>query len=889
MDFLSDLPNESLAILNRAGVIALMSNAKTINTAHVALSVLEQSIRPYLLEKYSINLPAMRKWLGVDLAKAATPNKELLKITNSVRSAVIHANQIARNDGHECNPAHILYSIMLSTESLGRSMLASSGLTGIKLDNFIEEIHREAIKPSFLANMDNNSLAFDWDGSTNILELDMNAFWKYFDDMVRERGIDPKLINNYNPDRLDNMRQAGEVSDRHEFRNSDNKSTIIERYSRNLTELASARKLDPLIGRQSELDRLMTVLGRRTKNNPILIGEAGVGKTAIVEGLAQRIVDGEVPSFLADCQIIEIDLPAIVAGTKYRGEFEERLMRLVSAIEKDNNLIAFIDEIHLLVGAGNSEDSMDAANILKPALARGKLRLIGATTNDEYRRKIEPDTALMRRLQEIEVAPPSSAETATILRGIVSKYTAFHNVSVSDDIIDEIVRVSDRYINNDRYQPDKAIDVLDETATQVRIKNDNYTKRNSAKQSIQRYQIEIEKLSSDMEQAVSNQDYEKAAICKMRVSQLKDKISGLTSRDNIDNPIAITSADVSATVSKMTGIPLSQLKESDAKKLIDLEKHLSARVVGQPKAIKAVAQAIRRSRAGVSDGNRPIGSFIFLGPTGVGKTELARVLADEMFGSVNNLIKIDMSEFSEKHTMARLVGAPAGYVGYEDGGQLTNKVRRQPYSVILFDEIEKAHPEVFNMLLQIIEDGVLTDGHGKKVDFRNCIIILTSNIGASKLSRQPLGFSSVSTDSKSQNLDKENEVMKSLRQTMRPELINRFDKIVVFNSLDMPGLKLICNLLLDELKQRLIDKEVHLSVTNRLIKHLIDRGVDDKYGARPLRRLIQDTLEVKLSDQIISGSIKPGDFIAADYIGGELVLKKSAKAANSKKSLKPVK
>lgn len=889
MDFLSDLPNESLAILNRAGVIALMSNAKIINTAHVTLSILEQSIRPHLLEKYSISLPAMRKWLGVDLVKVVTPSKELFKITNSVRSAVIHANQIARNDGCECNPVHILYSIMLATESLGRSMLASSGLTGIKLDNFIEEIHREAIKPSFLASRDNNSLAFDWDGSTNILELDMNAFWKYFDDMVRERGIDPKLINNYNPDRLDNMRQAGEVSDRHEFRNSDNKSTIIERYSRNLTELASAHKLDPLIGRQSELDRLMTVLGRRTKNNPILIGEAGVGKTAIVEGLAQRIVDGEVPSFLADCQIIEIDLPAIVAGTKYRGEFEERLMRLVSAIEKDSNLIAFIDEIHLLVGAGNSEDSMDAANILKPALARGKLRLIGATTNDEYRRKIEPDTALMRRLQEIEVVPPSSAETATILRGIVSKYAAFHNVSVSDDIINEIVRVSDRYINNDRYQPDKAIDVLDETATQVRIKNDNYTKRNSAKQSIHRYQLEIEKLSSDMEQAVSNQDYEKAAICKMRVSQLKDKISELTSQDNIDNPIAITSADVSATVSKMTGIPLSQLKESDAKKLIDLEKHLSARVVGQPKAIKAVAQAIRRSRAGVSDGNRPIGSFIFLGPTGVGKTELARVLADEMFGSVNNLIKIDMSEFSEKHTMARLVGAPAGYVGYEDGGQLTNKVRRQPYSVILFDEIEKAHPEVFNMLLQIIEDGVLTDGHGKKVDFRNCIIILTSNIGASQLSRQPLGFGGLASDPKSQNLDKENEVMKSLRQTMRPELINRFDKIVVFNSLDLSDLKLICNLLLNELKQRLIDKEVHLSVTNRLIKHLIDRGVDDKYGARPLRRLIQDTLEVKLSDQIISGSIKSGDFITADYIGGELVLKKSAKAVSSKKSLKPVK
>lgn len=654
--------------------------------------------------------------------------------------------------------------------------------------------------------------------------------------------------------------------------------STFKKFTINLTDLAKKGKLDPVIGRNKELDRLITIINRRTKNNPILIGEAGVGKTAIVEGLAEKIAAKNVPDFMSDMQILQLDLTALVAGSKYRGEFEDRLKKVIEDIKKQKNSVVFIDEIHLLMGAGSAEGSMDAANILKPALARGEFRLIGATTNDEYRRHIEKDAALTRRLQSIVVNPPSTEDTKRILAGIVSKYENFHQVKINPNILSEAVRLSERYLV-ERNQPDKAIDVIDETAAQVHIDSVK-TKRG---EDLGTFKVEQKRLKDELDLAVNDEDYERAALYKMRLSRLKEKIEELEKLSK-DAKLSVKLNDIAKTVSLMSGVPLERLERSEANKLINLEKRLQKSVIGQKEAISAIAKAIRHSRAGIAAPNRPIGSFIFLGPTGVGKTELARVLAREVFGSDNNLIKIDMSELSERHNVARLVGAPAGYVGYDDGGQLIKKVRSNPYSVVLFDEIEKAHPDIFNILLQILEDGTLTDGQGKMADFSNCIVILTSNVGANEITKDSLGFK---LKDKNHADEKRNRsiIDNKLKELMRPELLNRFDKTILFNKLSKIDVGQIFDILIKDLNNRLATKGVGLTVSAKLKHHLIKLGYSDTYGARPLRRTIEDKLEYLIADEMIKGKIKRGNLIKADLKNNVIAIEQqSEKAVLNKKA-----
>lgn len=814
-----DFSDNARAVLAHAEIMAYLSRANKIYTSHLLLAIInqDQSRAANVLRNFGFNAEPVRKAVGVKSGVVVSNGPISLPFSDVAQIALQMASDMAREYNWDyCGTVHLLFALATLQESRACELLESQG---IDINTLMLELGKIMDEPNIISDGDN-------DGEPVSV------------------GTEGRMLR---PGRS---------------------KSYIARFTTDLTAQAREGGLDPVIGRKTEIDRLITILSRRTKNNPVLIGEAGVGKTAVVEGLAERIASGQVPDFLAERRIVELDLAALVAGTRYRGEFEERLKRLIDEVENDPNLIVFIDELHLLVGAGSAEGTMDAANLLKPALARGRLRLIGATTGDEYRRRIEKDAALTRRLQSIIVEAPSTADTIRIVQGLSPRYEEYHHVKVPAAVIDEVVRLSDRYLP-ERQQPDKAIDVLDETAARVHVAK---AKAGAARQAAE-LKKQLAGLTADMDKAVAAEDYEHAALYKMRISQLNEQITKQAELTKEASRTTIRLNDVAATVSQMTGVPLEQLKRSEAVKLANLEKRLGARVIGQASAVTAVAQAIRRSRAGIADPNRPIGSFIFLGPTGVGKTELARVLADEVFGSADNLIKLDMSEFGERHTVARLVGAPAGYIGYDDGGQLTEKVRRQPYSVILFDEIEKANPEVFNILLQILEDGVLTDGHGKRVDFRNCVIILTSNIGATAMTANAMGFA-VGGDQPADRLsdNRQAEVMKTLRQTMRPELLNRFDQIVLFNRLNQTEVSQICDLLLGQLNQRLMAKNIAMTVSPRLRRHLVEVGYDAKYGARPLRRTIQNELEEELANQLIDGRIKRGDIIRADYRGGKVTL-----------------
>lgn len=645
------------------------------------------------------------------------------------------------------------------------------------------------------------------------------------------------------------------------------KQSTVEQYSVNLTEQARAGKLDPVVGRETQIRRLVTILNRRTKNNPVLIGEPGVGKTAIVEGLAQRIVAEDVPDSLLDKQVLMLDMAAMVAGTKYRGEFEERLKKVMVELEQDRDKIIFIDELHLIVGAGSAEGSMDAGNILKPALSRGKIQLIGATTTNEYTKHIEKDAALERRFQPINVPETTKLETVAILKGLRKHYEDFHNVTISDEVIYDTVQLSARYIN-DRFMPDKAIDLLDETAAHLRVD------KGKTPPELRSLEKELKLINIKIEDAVEREDYEQAAKQKQSAKLVEQKLEEIKSKSKGGKRIKITSDDIAEVVARMTGVPVNKVVRAEAKYLLQLENKLKTYVIGQDEAVEAVSRAIRRNRSGVSSEKRPVGSFIFLGPTGVGKTELAKVLAREYFGSEKALIKIDMSEFAERHTAARLVGAPAGYVGYEDGGQLTDKVRRQPYSLILFDEIEKAHPDIFNMLLQMLEDGTLTDAKGRKVDFTNTIIIMTSNVGADKLQKEAnFGFG-VSTGKDKQDLDElhkanQQKVKDELKRLLRPELLNRIDKIIVFRALTKVNIRNIIDLLINELKERLVKKGLSIELDNKARDYLIANGYDAKNGARPLRRLIQDEIEDHLAVSILDEKYAKGTVlkISADKSG----------------------
>lgn len=646
----------------------------------------------------------------------------------------------------------------------------------------------------------------------------------------------------------------------------------LTKYGQDLTEMAKQGKLDTVIGRDQEIERTITVLCRRTKSNPVLIGEAGVGKTAIVEGLATRIAKNEVPGSLIGKKIYQIDLSSVVAGTKFRGEFEERIKGIIDEAAGNKDLILFIDEIHLLSGAGSGEGSLDAANILKPALARGQIRLIGASTMDEYRKTIEKDKALSRRFQTVIVEEPSDTVVLRILKGIKSHYEKHHGVVIPDEILETAVNMSKRYIN-DRFMPDKVVDVIDEASAIAKVAAD---KKGGGE--YKKLKIEREDLQKKIEETAEAEDFEKAALYKTRVAKIDEEIEKLE-KAGLSDDIApvLTEENLATAISLKTGIPVSKVHGSEMKMLTDLEKHLDKAIIGQDDAIKAVAKAIRRGRSGIGDPKRPIGSFLFMGPTGVGKTEFARVIAREVFGGDNALIKIDMSEFGEKHNVSRLVGAPAGYVGYDDGGKLTEAVRRHPYSVVLFDEIEKAHPEVFNMLLQILEDGVLTDGQGNHIKFNNTIIILTSNLGADEMyDDAEFGFGT--KDKKSDKFVEEeyeaskNAAMKALKKSMRPELINRLDAIEVFHALTKKQVEQIFDNMISDLKKRLAVKSFGLKLTKKASDFLIEKGFDPKNGARPLRRAIEDYLESILSEAIISEQIKKGEIAVVDQKGDKLVL-----------------
>lgn len=651
------------------------------------------------------------------------------------------------------------------------------------------------------------------------------------------------------------------------------KTPVLDNFSRDLTQMARENKLDPVIGREKEIERVIQVLSRRTKNNPVLIGDPGVGKTAVVEGLAQRIVENKVPEVLAGKKVLALDLSSMVAGTKYRGEFEDRLTKVVNEIRNAGDVIIFIDELHTMVGAGAAEGAIDASNILKPSLARGEFQCVGATTLDEYRKHIEKDAALERRFQPITVDEPSVEETIDILHGLRDRYEAHHGVKITDEALEAAARLSNRYIT-DRFLPDKAIDLIDEASSRVRL--DSYVLPDDLKD----IEAALQKITEEKLEAINAQEYEAAARLRDEEQRLKaeadQKRKEWVGRRNLDSGM-VTDEDIATIVSSWTGVPVTRLTEGESARIANLEEILHQRVIGQEEAVTAVARAVRRARAGLKDPKRPIGSFIFLGPTGVGKTELARTLAEAMFGQEDALIRLDMSEYMEKHAVSRMIGAPPGYVGYDEGGQLTERVRRKPYSVILLDEIEKAHPEVFNILLQVLEDGRLTDGKGRTVDFRNSVIIMTSNVGAEGIGKEKtLGFHQ--HEEKAVDYEKmKDKIIERMKTVFRPEFLNRLDEIIVFHSLTEEELGRIVELLVNQVKDRIKEQGLELDLTDSAKRQIIKEGYDPVFGARPLKRSIQRLIEDKVSEEILRGHITTGDKVIVDIEEENVIVRKEAK------------
>lgn len=799
-------------------------------------------------------------------------------LTDNAKNSLEQADMLARSLGSSyIGTEHLLLGLLTQNDSVGARMLADAGVTFDKARTALNLTPRTLVVSTGQKGLSETAkltLRMSWEVAQEFHQDICGTEHILFSLLSQKNARATVLLRDMNvsvDDLLNDLeqylsRQQGDADERAETMSTRMRQpkpkTALGLYGQDITDRAKKGELDPVIGREKQIARMITILSRRTKNNPILIGEPGVGKTAIVEGLAQRIANEQVPAHLLDKRIILLDMAALVAGTKFRGEFEQRLKAVIDEVKKDMNIILFVDELHLIVGAGSAEGSMDAANILKPGLARGQIRMIGATTLDEYRKHIEKDAAFERRLQPIIVPEPSSADTKAILKGLKKYYEKHHGVVISDEMIDDVVYMAERYIN-DRFMPDKALDVLDESAALLRVK---HAKAPTGQRELQK---ELKQLEGKMDESVANEDYERAALYKMRISRIQEKLSRVKVPGK---KVVLDSNTVARAVSDMSGVPVTQLKKTEAGAYKRLESVLGKHVVGQNHALEVVSKAIRRSRSGIASGKRPIGSFVFMGPTGVGKTELARVLAREVFGSEKNLIKIDMSEFSERHTASRLLGAPAGYVGYEDGGQLTDKIRRQPYSVVLFDEIEKAHKDIFQLLLQLLEDGTVSDAKGRQVDFSNTIVILTSNLGTERMQKEAsLGFASAS----SQELQKAHEeteqlAKEALRDFMKPELIARFDDVIVFNALTRKDVGRIFDLLVDDVRVRLHHRGLGLIIEAPVKRWLIDKGFDEKNGVRPLRRVIQDELEHVIAEGLLDDRWQAGDILTVRLKHGML-------------------
>ena len=684
--------------------------------------------------------------------------------------------------------------------------------------------------------------------------------------MLKANGVDKNAVIQFVFNEMSAGREQDEMPE-----NTEKKQSVLEKYSRDLNKMADDGKIDPVIGRTTEIERIIQVLSRRTKNNPVLIGEPGVGKTAIAEGLAQKIVEGDVPEIMKDKRVVSLDLASMLAGTKYRGEFEERVKQAIDELVKQSDIVLFIDEMHTIVGAGAAEGALDAANILKPVLARGELQIIGATTIDEYRKHIEKDAALERRLQPIMVEEPSIEDSIQILKGVRDKYEAHHNVKITDEAVDAAVELSDRYLT-DRFLPDKAIDLIDEAASMMRVKN--YVAPNNLKE----LEDKLEELVEQKEKAVAVQDFEKAASVRDEIKELRNTIK--EKEEEWDQKRTLSKMEVgfdeiAKIVSDWSHVPVTKLTEEESAKYLHLDADLKKSVIGQDNAIDSIAHAIKRARVGLKDPKKPVGSFIFVGPTGVGKTYLAKSLAKSLFGDEDAMVRIDMSEYMEKHSVSRLVGSPPGYVGYEEGGQLTEAVRRKPYSVVLFDEIEKAHQDVFNMLLQVLDDGRLTDGKGKTVNFKNTVLIMTSNVGATRLDKQnTIGFAQANQVEK-QEYDRMKEIIEEeLKQTFRPEFLNRVDDIIIFSALQPENIRAIVDLMVKELVERMKGLEIDIEITDKAADYIGNRGFDKVYGARPLERTLQSMIEDDLAEEILRGDIERNDKILIDYDDEKIVFQK---------------
>lgn len=807
--------------------------------------------------------------------------------TEKARIALSHAHNIACELGHGyIGSEHLLLGLAREGSGVAAKVLAGNGITEQALRNKLTESIPAGMPLSMqtelsltprskkileISAMEAQKMNHGYIGTEHMLMAIIRDGDGVGAQLLGALGINLNDFYRSTVEAIDGESSSSPISGNKVSKNT--ATPTLDKFGRDLTAMAKENKFDPVIGRSSEIDRVIQILSRRTKNNPCLIGEPGVGKTAVVEGLAQRIASGDVPELLKDKRLVTVDLSSMVAGAKYRGEFEERLKKAVEEVKNAGNVILFIDELHTIVGAGSAEGAIDASNILKPSLARGELQLIGATTITEYRKYIEKDAALERRFQPVTVGEPTVEETEQILKGLRDRYEAHHNVKISDEALTAAAKLSARYIT-DRFLPDKAIDLIDEAASKKKLSS------LTAPKDLKELEDRLKAIEKNKQEAITAQDFEKAAELRDKEKTLSEKVKSQSEqwKEKATNTkdLIVTAEDIADIISSWTNIPVKKLAEEESEKLKNLEQLLHARVIGQDEAVSAVAKAIRRGRAGLKDPKRPIGSFLFLGPTGVGKTELSKALAESMFGSEEAMIRIDMSEYMEKHAVSKFIGSPPGYVGYDEGGQLTEKIRKHPYSVLLFDEIEKAHPDVFNIMLQILEDGILTDAQGRRVDFRNTIIIMTSNLGAKEIlnTASKLGFAKadeVKAEANEYEKIKE-KVMEEVKRAFKPEFLNRIDDIIVFHRLDEENIKQIASLMLNQLKKRLDVNEITTDFTDAAVAEIAKEGFDPVYGARPLRRAIQSKLEDMLSEEIISGNIQSGDNISVDFKDGKFAV-----------------